>query len=147
MGMDQGSVRSPFLFAAVLDVVREGALSELLYADDLVLMRETIERLKNKFLKWKEASESKGLKVNLGKTKAMVSDSITKDGKSKSKVDPCGVCSLRVKVNSVLCVQCSKWIHGRCAGVKRVTPKFSSIFACRKCGYIVEAVEQEEKLW
>ena len=40
-------VVSPFLFALVVDVateyVRAGALSDLLYADDLVLMIETIE--------------------------------------------------------------------------------------------------------
>ena len=57
MGMHQGSVLSPFLFAVVVDVVtefaREGALYELLYADDLVLMSETIEGLRNKFLGWK----------------------------------------------------------------------------------------------
>ena len=40
--------------------------------------------------------------VKLGETKVMVSGSITKDGSSKSKVDPCGVCHLRVKANSVL---------------------------------------------
>ena len=45
---------------------------------------------------------------------AMVSSGITQDGLSKSKVDPCGVCSLTVKANSALCVQCGKWIHGRC---------------------------------
>ena len=55
----------------------EGALCELLYADDLVLMREAIEGLRYKFIKWKEAFESKGLKVNLGKTKVMVSSGIT----------------------------------------------------------------------
>ena len=49
----------------------EGVLSELLYAVDIVLMSETIEGLRNKFLKWKEAFDSKGLKVNLGKTKVM----------------------------------------------------------------------------
>ena len=47
VGMHQGSVLSRFLFAVVVDVVtefaREGALSELLYANDLVLMSETIE--------------------------------------------------------------------------------------------------------
>ena len=55
MGMHQGSVLSPFLIAVVVDVVTEyvknGALSELLYAYDLVLMSETIEGLRNKFLR------------------------------------------------------------------------------------------------
>ena len=49
VGMHQGSVLSPFLFAVVVDVtelVREGVLSELLYVDDLVLMIETIEGLR-----------------------------------------------------------------------------------------------------
>ena len=103
----------------------EDALHELLYADDLVLMSETIEGLRNKFIKWKEDFDSKGLKVNLGKTKVMVSG-----GMSKGKVDPCGVCSLRVKANSVLCLQCGKWIHGRCARAKRVTVKLSRNSAC-----------------
>ena len=91
--------------------LKEVALSELLYADDLVLMREKIDGLKNKFIKWKEAFVSKGLKVDLGKTRVMVSGDITKDGLSKSNVDPCGVCSLGVKANSVLSLQCGKWIH------------------------------------
>ena len=51
----QGSVLSPFHFAVVVDVVTEfageGALSELLYADDFVLMSEKIKALRNKFLK------------------------------------------------------------------------------------------------
>ena len=63
VGMHQGSVLSPFLFAVFVDVVtefaREGALSELLYADDSVLMGETIECLRNNFIKWKEAVESR----------------------------------------------------------------------------------------
>ena len=32
-------------------------------------MSETIEGLRNNFFRWKEAFESKGLKVNLGKIK------------------------------------------------------------------------------
>ena len=48
-----------FFFAVVVDVVayiaREGARSELLYADDLAMMSETIEGLRDKFLKWNEA--------------------------------------------------------------------------------------------
>ena len=41
--------------------------------DDLVLICETMEGLREKFRKWKEAFESKGLKVNLGKTKVLLS--------------------------------------------------------------------------
>ena len=37
--------------------------------------------------------------VDLEKTKVMVCGGITKDGMSKSKVGPCGVCSLRAKAN------------------------------------------------
>ena len=45
--MLKGSVLSPFLFAVMVDVVtefdREDLQSELLYADDLLLMSETIK--------------------------------------------------------------------------------------------------------
>ena len=56
--MHHRSVLSPFLFTVVVDVgtefAIEGALSELLHADDLVLMSETIEGLRNKFIKWND---------------------------------------------------------------------------------------------
>ena len=137
-------------FSVVVDVTefaRKGVLRKLLCADDLVLMSETIMGLRNKFMKWKEAFESNGLKVNLGEIKVMVNGGITEDGLSKSKIDSCGVCCLRVMVNPVLCVQCCKWIHGRCAGAKRVTAKFYGSFACRKSeGNIGEAVEQDKTL-
>ena len=84
VGIHKGSLLSLFLSAVVEDdvteIAREGALSELLYVNDLGQMSETTEILRTKFLKWREAFESKGLKVNLGKTKAMVSGCITKDG-------------------------------------------------------------------
>ena len=131
----------------MIEITREGAQSLSLYADDMVLMSETIEGLRNKFMKCKEAFESKLYKVNLWKTKVIVCGSITKDGLSKSEVDPCGACNLRVKVNSVLCFQCGKFIHGRCAGMKRVTTKFSRNVTCCKCeGNIGVAVEQRVKL-
>ena len=41
-------------------------LSELLYADDLVLMSETIDGLKNKSRMWAmETFESKGIKIRI----------------------------------------------------------------------------------
>ena len=51
--MHQGSVLSPFLVEVMVDVVtefaREDTLSELLYADNLVLLSETIKELWNKY--------------------------------------------------------------------------------------------------
>ena len=79
------------------------------------------------------------MNANLRKIKVMVCGGITKNGMSKGKIDPCGVGSLRVKANAVLCLECSKCIHGRCAGMKRITPKYLRNFKCRKCeGYIGE---------
>ena len=96
---------------------REGLISEILHADDLVLMSVNIENLKEKFLKWKKAFESKGLKVNLKKTNAMVSGS--KD-EVQGKVDPYVKHNKRVMANFVMCTKCGKWVHGRCVKMMRV---------------------------
>ena len=144
----QRSVLSPLVFAIMVDVVtgsvRNGLMSEMLYADDLVLMSETMRGLRDKFWKWKEAFESKGLKVNFGKTKVVVSGA---EGEvSVSKVDPCGICGKQVMANSVLCVKCGKWIHGRCPKVKRVTSRLGRDFLCGRCKKqadgLVELVEE-----
>ena len=59
VGVNQGSVPSPLLFAIVLDVITEnakrGVVNELLYADDLVIMSEDMEDLKERFWNWKNA--------------------------------------------------------------------------------------------
>ena len=74
-GVHQESVFLPLLFTIAVDVISENAkkelMNEILYVDDLVLMSESIENLKEKFVKWKETFESKKLKVNLKKTKVM----------------------------------------------------------------------------
>ena len=87
VGVHQGSVLSPLLFAIVVDVItenaRRGVVNELLYADDLVIMSEDMEDLKERFWNRKNALESKGLKVNTRKTKLMVSGSEGELYKSK----------------------------------------------------------------
>ena len=44
----------------VTESARDGRLTEILYADDLVLMSETLECLTEKFRKLEEAFVSKG---------------------------------------------------------------------------------------
>ncbi len=50
--------------------------------------------------------------------------------------------------NSVLCTGCGNWIHGRCAKVKRVTPRLARDFVCGRCekrvGEMVEPVKELE---
>ena len=120
----EGMHYSSLLFGVVdivTELAREGVLSDLRYADDLVLMSETIDGLRDEFMELMDVVESQGLKANLGKTKVMVSGGITKDGLSISKVDQSEVCGVRVVVNSVLCVRYGKWIHTGCVGVNRVS--------------------------
>ena len=52
-------------------------ISNLRYADDTTLMAESEEELKSLLMKVKEESEKAGLKLNIQKTKIMVSGPIT----------------------------------------------------------------------
>ena len=96
-------------------------LSELLSTDDLVLVSDTIKNRRKKIIKWKEALGSKGVKVNHGQRKVVVSGDIRKSSFSKSKDHSSGVYSLRAKANSILCTQRGKWNYGGYAGVKMLT--------------------------
>ena len=70
VGVHQGSVLLLLVLAIMVDMVmesvRNGLMSAMLYADDLVLTSETMDGLREKF--WK-GGLSKGLKVNLRKKK------------------------------------------------------------------------------
>ena len=61
----QESVLLPLIFANVVDAVTENAgerlLNEILYANDLVLMSENLEDLREKFQRWRSALKGKGL--------------------------------------------------------------------------------------
>ena len=52
-------------------------INNLRYADDTILMAESKEKLKSLLMKVKEESEKVGLKLNIQKTKIMVSCPIT----------------------------------------------------------------------
>ena len=52
-------------------------INNLRYADDITFMAESEEELKSLLMKVKEESETVGLKLNIQKTKIMVSGPIT----------------------------------------------------------------------
>ena len=85
---------------------------------------------------WREAFKSKWMRLNLGKTKLMVS------GMEKetfcSKIDPCSVCGTRVMSNSALCTACGKWVHARCTYKKKVAVYLNKSFVCKKCKGVVK---------
>ena len=93
VGLHQGSVLSPQLFAVVMDVVsseaRSGLPFELLYAADLVLMTLTMEHLGRRVAEWRASLLDKGLKVNAGSSGGRM---IVNSGKW-----PCGVCGTGVQ--------------------------------------------------
>ena len=64
---------------------------------------ETKEEARQRFVGWRNALESKGLKVNISKTKVI---RCARDGVPKKAVDPCSVCGKRVSVNSIHCATC-----------------------------------------
>ena len=84
---------------------------------NLVLKSEMMEGLREKFWQWKEAFKSKGLKVNLGKTKVLMSGAESEV--SVSKVGPCVICGKQVMANSVLCV---KYNYSNCNVASVVVP-------------------------
>ena len=79
-------------------------LSELLYADDLVLMAPTMEQLGRCVAEWRASLLDQGLTVNASKYKVM-------DGSSRGKMIensgkwPCGK---EAQANSVQCTVCKK---------------------------------------
>ena len=79
---------------------------ELLYSDNLVLCRESLNDFMNKYGKLKNAVEGKGLSLNVDKTKAMQ----LLFGKKSNvlKVDPCGVCGGWFGCNSIQCMKCQR---------------------------------------
>ena len=76
-GVHQGSVLSPFLFIMVLKAFcrefRSGLPWELLYADDLMIIANSLKELEERYLAWKNNMESKCLRVSIGKTSIMKS--------------------------------------------------------------------------
>jgi len=77
VGMHQGSALSPLLFVIVMEALsrefRVALPGELLYADDLVVIVETEDDLSKRLNEWKDNVKNRGIRVNMNKTKVMIS--------------------------------------------------------------------------
>ena len=71
----QGSILTPLLFAIVIEALSLECLIgcpwELLCSDDLVVMSDNLENLKNQLQGCRTSKETRGLRVNVGKTKIL----------------------------------------------------------------------------
>ena len=71
IGLMQGSVLSPFLFTAVLDLISrktvvKDSMKKLLYADDLALVANGKQELQETLEEWNGLFTRHGLKINIG---------------------------------------------------------------------------------
>ena len=128
-------VLSPLLFIIFMEtLLREfkvGCPWELIYAEDLVLMAETLEDLKKKRTIWKDNIEAKGLRVNVNKTKLACSKHNLSD-KSDPVKWPCSICRKGVGSISIFYQSCSHWVHERCSKIKGRL-KADPSFKCNAC--------------
>ena len=134
VGVHQGSPLSPLLFITVMEEATKAARGEgpweLLYADDLVLTAESEDEAVNMFNRWKGEMEKRGLKVNMEKTKTMVTGKGTNE-RVQSGRWPCACCGRGVGSNSVLCIECNRWCHKRCSGLRNL--RGVRDFVCPTC--------------
>ena len=70
--------------------------------------------------------------MNTEKTKVMFSCSMKVRVEEKGKW-PCGVCKNGVRIISILCHGCKKWIHKRCSRVKGSLRNAGQSFICGCC--------------
>ena len=73
IGLHQGSMLSPFLFAVIMDRLTDEVKTEppwtMLFADDIVICKETREEVEQRLECWRYALERRGMKVSRSKTK------------------------------------------------------------------------------
>ena len=91
----------------------------------------SLEELTEKLKIWKSNMESKGLRINMGKTKIMCCGLGMNNLKDSGKY-LCVVCSKGVGSNSIFCEGYQHWIHRRCCNI-RGRLKEDAEFMCDRC--------------
>ena len=141
----QGAVLSPLLFLIIMEALsrefRVGCPWELLYADDPVLIAETLENLKKKLKVWKDNIEAKGLQVNVHKTKPVCSKH-NLPVKSVPVKWSCSFCCKGVGISSTFYQSCNHWIYKRCSKIKG-SLKADPSFKCNACTNNIMTISQD----
>ena len=125
----------PLFFIIVLEALsrdlRVGVPWELFFADDLVIIAASLEECVERVKAWKAGLESKGLHVNMTKTKFMASglglDILQDSGKF-----PYAVCRTGVGRSSMRYSKCNLWVYyKKCSGLKTLSEDMS--YECPHC--------------
>nr|GEV28416.1 DNA-directed DNA polymerase [Tanacetum cinerariifolium] len=78
VGLHQGSAISPYLFTLILDELSRGIQENIpwcmIFAEDIVLIAESAERLNNRLESWRKTLEDNGLRVSREKMKYLRCD-------------------------------------------------------------------------
>jgi len=93
-----------------------------------VIVMETEEDLIKRLNEPKNNVENRGMRVNMNKTKVMISGQ-----RQKAARWPCGACGRGVGSNAIQCTSCHKWVHKKCSGIKGSIYKVMRSFICRGC--------------
>lgn len=86
-------------------------------ADEMVLVAESQTEVTERFQRWKTGTEFKRLRMNVDKTKILVSRVGGGDVKEEDEW-PCSICWKSSENKSILCNVYHKWVHKRCTGIK-----------------------------
>jgi len=81
---------------------------------------------------WKDNVENRAMRVNMNKTKVMISVELQKVTQ-KAVRWPCGVCGRGIGNSSIQCTSCQKWVHRKCSGIKGSMYKVMKSFVCTGC--------------
>ena len=96
------------------------------------MIAETEEGLIKMLNEWKNNVENRGMRVNVNKTKVLISGERQKPLQEAARW-PCGVCGRDVGSNSIQCTSCRKWVYKKCSGIKGSMYKVMKSFICRGC--------------
>jgi len=96
------------------------------------VIAETKNDLIKRLNEWKDNMENRGMRVNMNKTKVMVSGKRQKVMQKATRW-PCGVHGTGVGNNSMQSTSCKKWVHRKCSGINGSMYKVMKTFVCRSC--------------